>query len=278
MIHKIYLAILAFVSMSVSCFSSDRTCETPVNIPSVVAAINKEKLIFLGELHGSNEMPAFLVSLACYYVQSGERVLIALEMPDDQNNALASFLKSPSDDIANIALSSLRMNKFWSRKGDGRQSRAMLTAINNFRGISQKYSLDLIGVDLPIDDYNNEKIAITRDQYMAKNIESYMQTNRYDRIIFYAGNNHTRLTKRKNIDSPVAYYMKKSKPFSIVLSFKIGELWACTNKCGIHKFEYNKNNSAPENVFVHRDANDFDGIVYFKLVTASQPALKKSEK
>ncbi|UTW56434.1 hypothetical protein [Kordiimonas sp. SCSIO 12610] len=270
------IVLLCVLFMSTHAVLAEKyTCQSPVDMTSVINAIEDEKLIFIGELHGSNEMPVFLSALACHYAMAGERVLVALEMPVYQNDVLTDFVQAGNDVDAATAIDRLTTNEFWFQHGDGRQSKAMLGMINDLRQLSKGFQLDVVAVDLPQTEHDKSAISVTRDEFMAENIDGYIKTGIYDRILFFGGNNHTRLTKRQGVDKPIALHLKAMKPFSIVLSFKTGEVWACINSCGLNKLEYNKGNPAPENVFLERASDDFDGIVYFSKITASEPVFIK---
>jgi hypothetical protein len=281
-VYRVWLSVFAVIlglsTGAIAVFAESQVCETPIDMASVTDEIDKEKLVFIGEFHGSNEMPALLVSLVCHYATAGERVLVALEMPAYQNADFDAFIKSKSIDEAAVKLDWIITNPFLFQKGDSRQSKAMLGAINSFRNLAQDYSVDVKNVDLPPNSNDPKIVGITRDAYMAKAIETYYETGQYDRIFFYGGNYHTRLTTVQGVDAPVAAHLKNIKPFSIVLAFKVGELWACMSECGLQTLDYNKDNPSPENTLLIGKKKGFDGIIYLPVLTASEPVYKSQLK
>ena len=97
------------------------------------------RVIVLGELHGTREVPALLRELMEAYAADGAPVRLALELPTGENPALATYMSSAGTAEARAAL---RGTKYWtvrSRMHDGRRSEDMLDLIE--RGTVQAESL-----------------------------------------------------------------------------------------------------------------------------------------
>ena len=105
-----------------------------VPIPGGAAILEDRAIdyVILGELHGTNETPAFFGDLVCAAAAYGP-VMVALEIPIDDQPALDAYLASPGDAPARTAL--LKAD-FWD-SNDGRSSVAMLALIERLRGLHQ---------------------------------------------------------------------------------------------------------------------------------------------
>lgn len=87
--------------------------------------------VFVGDLHGTVQAPAFVKALLCHLLSSGRTAVLALQYPSNQQQFLWAFLHSHATDPKRALVAS----PFWSRPTqDGRTSRAMLQLLGWIRG------------------------------------------------------------------------------------------------------------------------------------------------
>src|SRR5688500_348536 len=76
--------------------TADAASEAP-NCGSEIAnlgALADVPMILLGELHGLEAVPAFAIHLACRLAATGKPVLLALEIPRQEQDRIDAFLAS----------------------------------------------------------------------------------------------------------------------------------------------------------------------------------------
>jgi hypothetical protein len=105
-------------------------------------------VVLLGELHGTREIPALVGTLACHAASTAP-VVVALEVPREEQPALDAYLDSNGDTEAREALT---QGTFWRRPyQDGRSSRAVVELVERLRVWRQRDGLPLsvLAYDVP---------------------------------------------------------------------------------------------------------------------------------
>jgi hypothetical protein len=119
------LASRAFAN-DVASANENTNCSWPLNMPAA-------NLLLVGEVHGTNEAPALIGDLACASATSGSPVVVALEIPIEEQTSLDNFLASKGSDADQAALLA---SQFWTRQPqDGRSSAAMLKLLHRLRSL-----------------------------------------------------------------------------------------------------------------------------------------------
>ena len=120
-----------------------KTQENMCNAPEgweTVADSAKGKILIIGEIHGTNEIPDAFASYVCAVANRGERVTVGLEINESYAQAMAKASKS--DDPKQVLLEHMKgpqqMNH-WALK-DGRGSQSML------RNMVRLYALDNVEI------------------------------------------------------------------------------------------------------------------------------------
>lgn len=90
--------------------------------------------VFIGDMHGSVESPAFLSALACHVVKSGRPLVVAMEYDAKDQAALDRFLAMADE---KQATSLLTRTSHWTGNRDGRASGAMRDALLAIRGYAR---------------------------------------------------------------------------------------------------------------------------------------------
>jgi hypothetical protein len=85
--------------------------------------VSNARGLFVADMHGTDEAPAFLTDLVCNLTRSGHAVALGLEYPRQEQHFIDEFLHDPTDDPRRALL----LSPFWIRPAqDGRTSQAML--------------------------------------------------------------------------------------------------------------------------------------------------------
>jgi len=88
-------------------------------------------VLLLGELPGTQEIPAFVGKLACYVASAGVPVMVGVELPHEVDEPLHRYLDSDGGRQARLALTE---NPIWRRpQQDGRTSEAIVALLDQVR-------------------------------------------------------------------------------------------------------------------------------------------------
>ncbi|HTI95006.1 MAG TPA: calcium-binding protein [Rudaea sp.] len=191
------------------------------------------RLILIGELHGTREIPKLLAQLMSAY-STEDPVLLGLEVPHSEQPAFVRFLAS---DGSASATSALLSGPFWqvhNSQHDGRRSYDMVDLIKHVRRLRAE------GRQVDILTYDNEPTKTAnseaRDKAMADRIREGFAALPRGRFLVLAGNVHAMLERPSNapaeMQTPMGTYLRDLDPFSVDISARNGEFWACTKQCG----------------------------------------------
>jgi hypothetical protein len=237
----------------------------------------RTQVIFVGELHGTKEMPAFAGNLACHFAKKNIPVLLGLEMPADKQTELDAFYASNGD---NKAKEKLLAHLFAGSMQDGRKSEAMFDLIELARKLRvDGYKVIPFAFDLAANEYPRRKdqgmimykgneFSTYRDLKMATNIQNRAKQFGNHKVIILAGNHHA--GKAAGSVSAAAVLAKSIPNFSIYLSAQGGNGLMCTGTspldytCGVDDI-------SPMSLV----ADGFDAVVPIEKVHASVPAVNK---
>ncbi|WNH54449.1 calcium-binding protein [Stenotrophomonas oahuensis] len=192
------------------------------------------RLLVLGELHGTRETPLLVQALVVGYVDQGIPLQLALELPEAENAALATYMASTGDAAANQAL---RTSPYWNVKDhlhDGRRSQDMLDLIEAARALrAQGRDVSVVGFDA---NPTGERAPGARDADMAKTLRAGFQALPANgRMIVLTGNMHGSRESYGLIDYPPATALLTDLPlYNVRIEAQRGEFWACMGyrKCG----------------------------------------------
>lgn len=99
--------------------------------PQVQLARMPERVLLVGESHGTEQAPAFVARLACLLVQAGRPVIVAVERDVQEQPAIDAYLASPGASADARAL--LLQGDWANERQDGRSSAAMLALLDQVR-------------------------------------------------------------------------------------------------------------------------------------------------
>ena len=195
-------------------------------------AAGANRLILLGEKHGTREIPRLVGRLVDAYTLEGP-VLLALEMPASEQAPLHRYLASNGRAAARAALMS---TPFWTIQGDqhdGRRSHDMIDLVEAVRGLKSQ------GRDVSLMAYDVERgpplSANHRDQQMAKRVRAAFSALPRGRLLVLGGNVHAMLAKPANAPAempvPMGYWLRDLAPWSVDIVAGSGAFWGCRDSC-----------------------------------------------
>lgn len=153
--------------MCTSAFSQAPNPSRSQCVPQTQVDVTKIKpqVILVGEIHGTNEMPAFVSGLLCSLLQSGKSVILSLEREVQEQESLNRFITSEGTEADRRALTS---HYGWRSKGqDGRSSEAMLALLEDVRKLRKSghrigvaATLSWAKIDIPLTDAENTPLSL----------------------------------------------------------------------------------------------------------------------
>ncbi len=202
-------------------------------------AAGDSRLVVLGEMHGTREIPSLVAAMAAEYSAHAPLVL-ALEMERTEYAALARYMAS---DGAAAARDELRRRPYWNiadRSNDGRRSVDMLDLIESMRVLKAAgRDVAIAPYDIPPGSYTNTN---DRELSMASYVRHAFESLPGGRMLVLTGNVHAMLQPLvlPGIGTslePVACQLRGLQPYSIKITASTGEVWGCrTGACGPHPF------------------------------------------
>lgn len=230
--RKFWVGLLLAVQLI---FSAAHASEAAISeaVKRIQKNAGSHRLVVIGEMHGTREMPDLMEQLAENYSAEGP-LLVALEITRDEHAVLARHMDSPDNSLQ----AEMRKRAAWNvlpEKNDGRRTQDMLDLIDALR------SLRASGRDIAILPYDLAKGAYQdgedRDRQMAMHIRRAYDALPEGRLLVLTGNVHAMLVKKdssfgQQLQTPMASYLADLDPYSVNISALTGSIWACTKGCG----------------------------------------------
>ena len=227
--------------------------------------LKKYRAILIGEMHGTKESPEFVDGMVNLWLNSGEKVLLGLEMSKSTQGKIDSFMST--GDFTPVKKSPFFYGTFKS----GISSVAMADLIKSFY---KKPNVKIVCI------CNDRYYPNTDwDSTMAVNEINALKDNPGYKLITLTGNLHNKMEPDK-FGTPMGYRLyriphiglKKEEIASVDVVYDGGTAWNCAPDCGIHKQEIQGDWHSIcncDNFFTI----SMDGriILYTKNVTASLP-------
>jgi len=202
----------------------------------ILDASGESRLIVIGEMHGTREVPDLVAALVEKYSAQGPLVL-ALEMARTEHDALARYLAS---DGAAAERDGLQRRPYWSiadGSNDGRRSIDMLDLIESMRALKAAgRDVAIAPYDIPPGTYRSTE---DREHSMASYLHSIHRALPRGRMLVLTGNVHAMLQPHAlpgigTTIEPMTYHLRGLQPYSIKISASTGEVWGCRSQhaCG----------------------------------------------
>jgi erythromycin esterase-like protein len=201
---------------------------------TLVAAAGDARLLLLGEMHGTREIPRLVAHVATHYAAEGP-VLLGLEIPGSGQPHLRRYLDSAGTDADRAALLA---TPFWNVQGDqhdGRRSHDVIELIEHVRQLrAQGRDVSLLAYDAepgPRIDGN------ARDRIMAARVRASFNALPRGRLLVLTGNVHAKLFRPDyaplQMPTPMGYWLGDLAPWSVDIQASQGASWVCmASKCG----------------------------------------------
>lgn len=183
------------------------------------------RLLLIGEIHGTTEVPALIADLATQMADVDELV-IGLEIPRDEQTRIDTFIESAGTDEDRAEL---LQGAFWTRDyQDGRSSTAMIELLERLRQLRLKSSIQVLALDQVAGGMMD---GDSRDRVMAERLTDMLKAKPRVRALVLAGNFHTRMQKGAPWDQSyefLGYRLRQFKPYAVEIMGISGSAWTCT--------------------------------------------------
>ena len=195
----------------------------------------KPRYIVFGELHGTQQAPAFVGSLACALATKGDRILLAVEKDATDDAALQAAWTLSGDQFGK-ALAKIG----WVGRQDGVASKAMFAMLVDLHELKEE------GLPIGVVAFNGDRDEAQAKRYadlagqgpheaaQAENIAHAAEQGNYDRVLVLVGNFHAG-KQRVNWDGvqfdPMAARLNGfGNTLTLNMQYAAGTSWACIRK------------------------------------------------
>jgi hypothetical protein len=191
--------------------------------------------VFIGDIHGSVESPAFLGALACHAMKSGRPLVVAMEYDAKDQSVLDQFLLTADE---TKAAGILTATPHWTENRDGRASAAMRGALLEIRRLARTGG----EVKLVAYDFWGATSA-ERDKRSADLIRRVREKESAAYWIVFGGNVHARKTKGlpflnapsgSDDHEPLGYLIRDWGLVHLDADYRGGSTWGCTGPSPDH--------------------------------------------
>lgn len=257
-------------------------------VPGMDELLLPGAVVLLGEVHGTKEIPALVGTLACHAVSAGAPVLVALEVPREEQRAVDAYLESDGGEAARAELT---QGTFWRRPyQDGRSSEAVVALLERVRTWRQRDGLAVSVLALDVPGQGN-----TRSQGLARRLLWARAREPDSTVLVLVGNVQARVVRGAEWDAglgPMGWHLARAglPVRALDARFSGGTAWTCTLApdgripCGEGPAAVPPGTESERGLdyrgarpFVRmldaRGAAGFHGVFYVGPVTASPPAV-----
>ncbi|HYO71544.1 MAG TPA: hypothetical protein VEU33_36235, partial [Archangium sp.] len=229
------------------------TVECGLSILGLSAEVKPGGVVLLGELHGTQEVPRFVAQGACQTASNGTPVTVGLELPVDNQERVANFLRSAGSEDDWLKLMEA---PFWRKPyQDGRSSEAMANLLEQLRQLrTQGLDVDAFVFDHP--GLNGQ----AHEDAMAATVLSRVRQTPGRFFLVVTGNIHARATiglPWDNLYRPMGVLLsgKVESLLALDMAYNSGSAWICAVEggkqveCGVRPTRGKDNG---DRFFVHR--------------------------
>lgn len=271
-----FLLVCAFLLMS--CTGPDirqLACAPVEGIEQVLAASG----VFIGDMHGTEESPAFLGALACHVVKSGRPLVVAMEYDAKDQAVLDQFLGTAEE---GKAVSLLTGTPHWTGNRDGRASEAMRDALLAIRGYARAGGdVELVAYDF-WGSTSQERDRTSSEYIRQKRANDGAATY----WIVFGGNVHARKTRGLTgpgapagyeDHEPLGYLIRDWGLIHLDAAYRGGSAWGCTGpspeECSVREYGSSCTAECPPHpvIRLQRSNPAYDGVYDVGRLTVSRP-------
>lgn len=242
-------------------------------------------LLIVGEMHGSNEVPALVRAIAEQAVQE-RPVRLGLEMPSNMQGAIDDYLRSTGSAADRVTL--LR-SPFWAGR-DGRSSKAMLQLIDTVRVLrARSEDINVFAMEPAYPDHQAVEKAggytVVKETGMAASIRRELAGMApHGLVIALMGNYHSRYEDADLSGAPgrsVTEQLASLSPVVVTPAAVHAQGWNCVaveGGCAVHAYDSRRApaGSFPRIVVDHSSKQGpFIVTLWLDRTTASLPAAEE---
>lgn len=230
----ILLAALALAAAPVIEAGPLERCDPPPGWDKVAA--RNTRFVVFGEVHGTNEAPAFVGDVACALAFQGERLLVAIELDTGVNAALQAAWAQPDDRFP------AALRRIWpAGRNDGVGSEAMLALLLRLHRLrTGGRAIDVVAFNGNVTQERTGPFASLpgQGQHEAAQVENIRAADagRYDHVLVLTGNLHARkqpVTRGGVTFEPMAMRLAPAAAVtSLAMRTAGGTTWSCQLKPG----------------------------------------------
>ncbi|RJS17317.1 hypothetical protein DRW03_27580 [Corallococcus sp. H22C18031201] len=257
--------------------------ECGLPIAGLSAQAQAGRVLLLGELHGTQEVPRFIAQAACQAAAMGVKVSVGLELPVENEGRMEAFLASKGEEEDWLRLMDAG---FWrSPYPDGRGSEAVANMLEQLRLLRAQ------GLDVKVFVYDHPKLnGQAREDALTATVLEHVKREGDRFHLVVSGNVHSRREAGLPWDEsyrPMGLLLKEQLKgvVSLDMAYDSGTAWICAVDhreakdklaCGVQDAKGKDNGARP---FVHvwggANAAGYDGVFYVGKVSASAPAVMR---
>jgi hypothetical protein len=254
-------------------FASASAAEPCIALDPVPAAVTEAPFLVFGDVHGTREVPEFVVGYLCAATKQQRKITLALEFPASEQSAIDTFMASRGtpEDTAHLTGTA-----FWhSDMQDGRASTGMLRMAERIRALRAG------GADIRVVAIDGDGSAARRNALMAANLRTELGQGAGRQVLALIGGLHAIRNKGKRNDpqyESAIYRLADQRPLALTVGTAGGTAWVCQGvtpaSCHATNWDINRVSPAPATPFsLVPPSEQFDGVFFVGATTASPPAV-----
>lgn len=256
--------------LAAALLSAQPACGFPEGTPALLE--RPERILIVGESHGTNETPAAFLAIVCEAALQGP-VTVGLEMPESDKPLLDFVMAAPDEESAARIL---RAGDFGDlRRDDGRHSQAMFDMILGF------WRLKAAGHDIALHPFA-ARMSVIRGRAqawweleMAYGMSRPLVDRPQARLLILVGNLHARKTpldRWPDVGLPAAAHLHAADTLTLNVAQQGGDAWNCQTECQIHASTGVYDPEARGVILQPSQDGAYDGVLALGPSTASRPA------
>ncbi|MFC5548059.1 hypothetical protein [Massilia aerilata] len=244
-----------------------------MEVDTVPGAVLDAPLLVFGEVHGTREVPAFLIGYLCAAAKQQRRITLAVEFPSSEQSAIDAFMAgrgTPQD------AEQFTGTAFWRRPlQDGRTSVDMLRLFENVRALRAG------GTDIKLIAIDSNASGARRDALMAEHLRAALRQGPGRQLVALIGGLHAIRSKGTRFNpqqESAVYLLADQRPLSLTVGTAGGTAWVCQGgapaSCHATAWDINRVTPAPATPFsLVPPSPQFDGVFFVGATTAPPPAV-----
>lgn len=197
--------------------------EAPDPLAELTRRGQAHRVMLVGELHGSREVPGIVAGLASNLSEDKRPLIVGLEIWRSEQAALDRYLASAGTGEDRQALLA---GPFWATR-DGRSSEAMVDLIERLRVLALKAAVHLVAFDVAAEA---DLTGAERDRSMGKLLAARLESMPDARLLVLAGNFHTRIQSGAPWDPAhdfMGHFLRGQGPYAVEIMGVKGSTWMC---------------------------------------------------